>query len=92
MEPPFFSVRKGSSIINVAPPAIRFWEKTGLHPLGKQKNVNAFILYESENVEMSEHASQWFKKVSVAYTVRLCSKHRPHQVNHVMVVKKSWIP
>lgn len=71
MEPPLFSVVKGKSIVDVSPSAIRFWEKAGLHPVGGQKNVNAFVLYGGEDTEMFEYVSRWFKRVSVAYTVRL---------------------
>lgn len=90
MEPPLFSVEKGKSIVNVSPSAIRFWEKTGLHPMGRQKNVNAFVLYEGEGTETFENASRWFKRVSIAYTVRLyfsCT----HHVVYTMAVQKFWI-
>ena len=71
MDPPFFSVGKGNSIVNVSPSAVRFWEKAHFHPVGGQKNVNAFVLYEGESAEMLDHASRWFKQVSIAYAVRL---------------------
>ena len=70
MEPPLFSVGKGNHIIDVSPSVMHFWEKAGLHPLGGRKNVNAFVLYEGESTEMFERTSQWFKRVSIAYTVR----------------------
>jgi len=90
MEPPLFSVGKGKGIINISPSVIRFWEKTGLHPVGGQKNVNAFVLYEGEGTEMFERASRWFKRVSIAYTVRLYFSYT-HQVFYTMVVQKFWI-
>ena len=90
MEPPLFSVGKGKSIVNVSPSVIRFWEKTGLHPAGGQKNVNAFVLYEGEDTEMFEHVSRWFKRVSIAYTVRLYSSPT-HRVVYTVVVQKLWI-
>jgi len=90
MEPPLFSVGKGKSIINISPSVIRFWEKTGLHPVGGQKNVNGFVLYEGEGTEMFERASRWFKRVSIAYTVRLYFSYT-NQVFHTMVVQKFWI-
>ncbi|KAF9643307.1 hypothetical protein BDM02DRAFT_3191865 [Thelephora ganbajun] len=77
MEPPLFSVGKGNSIINVLPPVIRFWEKTGLYPVGGQKNVNAFVLYEGEGTEVFEHATRWFKRVSIAYTSKNFGSHGP---------------
>ena len=91
MEPPLFSVGKGKNIVNVLPSAIRFWEKTGLHPVGGQKNVNAFVLYEGEDIETFDRASRWFKRVSVAYTVRLCFS-RKCRVVYTMLVQKFWIP
>ena len=91
MEPPLFSVGKGKSIVNVSPSAIRFWEKTGLYPVGGQKNVKAFVLYEGEGAEIFENASRWFKRVSNAYTVRLYFSHT-HHVVYTMVVEEFWIP
>ena len=91
MEPPLFSAGKGKSIVNVSPSVIRFWEKTGLHPVGGQKNVNAFVLCEGEGIEMFEHASRWFKRVSLAYTVRLYSSYT-HHIVYTMIVQKFWIP
>ena len=91
MEPPLFSVGKGKSIINVSPSAIRFWEKTGLHPAGGQKNVNAFVLYEGEGTEVFEHVSRWFKRVSIAYTVRLYLSY-VQRVVYTTVVQKFRIP
>lgn len=91
MEPPLFSVGKGKNVVNLLPSAIRFWEKTGLHPVGGQKNVNAFVLYEGEGTEMFEHASRWFKQISIAYTVRLYFSYT-HHVVYTMVVQKFWIP
>jgi mediator of RNA polymerase II transcription subunit 13 len=91
MEPPLFSVGKGNSIVNVSPSVMRFWEKAGLHPVGGQKNVNAFVLYESENTEMFEHASRWFKRVSIAYAVRLYSSYSTHNVIYMATVQELWI-
>lgn len=91
MEPPLFSVGKGKTLANVSPSVIHFWEKTGLHPVGGQKNVDAFVLYEGEGTEMFEHASRWFKRISVAYAVRLCLSYT-HRVVYTVVVKKIWIP
>lgn len=90
MEPPLFSVGKGNSIINISPSVIRFWEKAGLHPLGGRKNVNAFVLYEGESM-MFGRALQWFRRVSIAYTVRLHFLYNPHHVN-IIVVQEFWIP
>jgi mediator of RNA polymerase II transcription subunit 13, fungi type len=91
MEPPLFSIGKGNNIINVSPSVIRFWEKTGLHPLGGRKNVNAFVMYEGESMEMFGRASQWFKRVSIAYTVRLYFLYTTHHF-HIMVVQEFRIP
>ena len=91
MEPPLFSVGKGKSIVNVSPSVIRFWEKTGLHPAGGQKHVNAFVLYEGEGTEMFEYVSRWFRRVTIAYTVSLCSSHT-HNVVYTVAVQKFWIP
>ena len=91
MEPPLFSVGKGTSIINVSPSVIRFWEKAGLHPVGGQKNVNAFVLYEGEGTEMFELVSRWFKRVSLAYTVRLYFSYALRLI-YTMVVQEFWIP
>ena len=91
MDPPLFVVGKGKNIVSVSPSVIRFWEKTGLNPVGGKKNVKAFALYEGEGTEMFEHVSRWFKRVSVAYTVRLHFSHI-YRVVHTMVVQKFWVP
>jgi mediator of RNA polymerase II transcription subunit 13 len=91
MEPPLFSVGKGKSIVNVSPSAIRFWEKTALHPVGGQKNVNAFVFYEGEGVGIFENASRWFRRVSNAYTVRLYLSYT-HRVVYTMAGQELWIP
>lgn len=43
--------------------------------------MKAFVLYEGEGMEMFEHASQWFKRVSIAYTV---SPYFPCCTHHVV--------
>jgi mediator of RNA polymerase II transcription subunit 13 len=46
MEAPMISIGKGEAVIQVLPPALRFWEKLGLSPKGGRKSVATFIMFE----------------------------------------------
>lgn len=59
---------KASSVINTAPPALRFWSKLGLSPRSGEKDVLAFVLYEEGN-NLSLRAEAWLRRVSAAYKV-----------------------
>lgn len=65
---PEISVGKASSVVNAAPPALRFWSKLGLSPRSGEKDVLTFVLYE-EGSNLSHCAEAWLRRVSAAYKV-----------------------
>lgn len=50
MLPPRLVTAKNGSIVEIDPPALRFWEKLGLAPRGGRKNVEAWVVYPDSNV------------------------------------------
>lgn len=69
MEAPMISIGKGEAVIQVLPPALRFWEKLGLSPKGGLKNVAAFFLFE-ENARNQPFIEKWLMAFRNAYQVR----------------------
>ncbi|CCM01039.1 uncharacterized protein FIBRA_03087 [Fibroporia radiculosa] len=75
LEPPVLAVGKADSIIQVLPTALRFWEKLGLRPRAGQKDVNAYVFYESANDEREVEIAHWLDRVSAAYSARNLGTH-----------------
>jgi mediator of RNA polymerase II transcription subunit 13 len=69
MEAPMISIGKGEAVIQVLPPALRFWEKLGLTPKGGRKNVAAFVMFE-ENARKQHFMEKWLMGFRSAYQVR----------------------
>ena len=69
MEAPMISIGKGEAVIQVLPPALRFWEKLGLCPKGGRKNVAAFVMFE-ENAQQQPLMGKWLESFRNAYQVR----------------------
>jgi mediator of RNA polymerase II transcription subunit 13 len=71
MSMPKVSLGKGDAIINILPPALRFWGKLGLGPKNGEKNATAYVLFadEGEQYRQREIAS-WLDGVRTAYEVR----------------------
>lgn len=63
---------KGDIILNVLPPALRFWEKLGLSPKSGEKEGTVYALFtdEGEQYRQAEVAS-WLAGVCTAYEVCL---------------------
>jgi mediator of RNA polymerase II transcription subunit 13 len=68
LEPPMISVGKASAIMQVLPPALRFWEKLGLRPRGGKKDVVAFVFFE-EDQERQQQVENWLERMSATYSV-----------------------
>ncbi|KAI0699800.1 mediator complex subunit 13 C-terminal-domain-containing protein [Cytidiella melzeri] len=71
LQPPSFTVTKADGVIQILPPALRFWEKLGLHPRAGAKNVVAFVFFEGSDDEAETEIADWLDKLSAVYT----SKH-----------------
>jgi len=69
MEAPMMSIGKGEAVIQVLPPALRFWEKLGLSPKGGQKNVTAYVMFE-ENARHQPLMENWLASFINSYQVR----------------------
>ena len=67
---PTFAVVKAEFILQVLPPALRFWEKLGLHPRAGVKNVKAYMFYEGNSDEKEAELADWLGRLSVVYSVR----------------------
>ncbi|KAG8906143.1 hypothetical protein FRB99_007533 [Tulasnella sp. 403] len=75
--PPLFSVGQSDTVLHLAAPSLRFWEKLGLKPLGGTKDVVAFALYDEE-ITTPEHISilsRWIHKVAGVYGDRGFGTH-----------------
>lgn len=70
LEVPMLSIGKGEAIIQVLPPALRFWEKLGLTPKGGRKDVTVFALFEDDGQRQLLMES-WLKSTRNTYEVRL---------------------
>ena len=68
LEAPMISVGKGDAVIQVLPPALRFWEKLGLGPKGGRKDVSVFVLYEDDR-DRQLLVESWLAGIANAYQV-----------------------
>ncbi|CAL1703490.1 unnamed protein product [Somion occarium] len=77
LKPPILSLAKSESVIQVLPTALLFWEKLGLCPRAGEKNVTAFVFFDSRGVVNERQAADWLAKVSAAYKARRLGTHTP---------------
>ncbi|KAI9507205.1 mediator complex subunit 13 C-terminal-domain-containing protein [Russula earlei] len=75
IEPPFFSVAKSDSIIQVLPSALRFWDKLGLSPRAGKKDVCAFVFFEELDETRVNAVDKWLQWVSSTYTRHNFGEH-----------------
>lgn len=66
LEDPLISIGKGDAIVQLKPPALRFWDKLGLDPKGGKKDLSAFVLFE-DDVERGIQVDNWIKSVRNVY-------------------------
>jgi mediator of RNA polymerase II transcription subunit 13 len=71
LDPPMFSVGKSGCVVQISPPALRFWEKLGLTPHGGKRDVVAFVFLEEGGLEKQHQAEVWLNKMSAGYSVSL---------------------
>ncbi|KIM42937.1 hypothetical protein M413DRAFT_26897 [Hebeloma cylindrosporum] len=67
LEAPMLSIGKGEAIIQVQPPALRFWEKLGLNPKSGKKDVSAIAIFEDDGEQGQSHVESWLSNVCSAY-------------------------
>lgn len=70
METPKITLGKGEAIINILPPALRFWEKLGLGPKNGEKNATVYTLF-ADDGDQYRHREvvSWLEGVRTAYEV-----------------------
>ncbi|KAG5650092.1 hypothetical protein H0H81_000801, partial [Sphagnurus paluster] len=67
LEMPLLSVGKGDAVIQILPPATRFWQKIGLGPRGGKKNGNVIIVFEEGSEQREQQVEAWLATVIAAY-------------------------
>jgi mediator of RNA polymerase II transcription subunit 13 len=65
------SIGKGEAIIQVQPPALRFWEKLGLNPKAGKKDVSAIAIFEDDGEQGQGLVESWLSNVCSAYDVSI---------------------
>lgn len=66
---PLITVSKGDAVIQVLPPAVRFWEKLGLGPKGGRKDGTVFVLFEDAGEQRMQQVENWMEMVAATYEV-----------------------
>ncbi|EJD00806.1 uncharacterized protein FOMMEDRAFT_169058 [Fomitiporia mediterranea MF3/22] len=74
LDQPMFTVGKADTLIQIAPPAFRFWSKMGLTPRSGPKDVVAFVFYE-DGSSLASEVEGWLSRVSSAYTAKGYGTH-----------------
>lgn len=69
LEHPRLVVAHNDNIVQVTPPALRFWNSMGASPLHGAKNVIAFTLYEPDDASPYTLVHSWVRRVGQAYQV-----------------------
>ncbi|KAI9800941.1 MAG: mediator of RNA polymerase II transcription subunit 13 [Piccolia ochrophora] len=89
---PQLTVKRGESMMQVLPPALRFWETFGLAPYSGAKNITAFCVYPAGHVVESA-VEEFLYRVGSAYEGCKLGKHCQKDLSdikngHVPVVLK----
>ncbi|CAE6429282.1 unnamed protein product [Rhizoctonia solani] len=70
---PRVSIGHSGQVVQMYPPALKFWEAAGLEPVGGVKDVVAYAVYEEG--EDGGVARRWMEKVAQVYEMRRLGKH-----------------
>lgn len=71
LEPPELLMGKGDAVIQILPPAIRFWDKLGVGPRSGRKDIQAFVVVDMTQEDISLRITEWLGSLGTAYDVRL---------------------
>lgn len=77
LDPPMFLVGKSGCVVQISPPALRFWEKLGLTPHGGKRDVVAFVFLEEGGLEKQHQAEVWLNKMSAGYSAKQLGSFTP---------------
>ena len=78
------SIGKGEAIIQVQPPALRFWEKLGLNPKAGKKDVSAIAIFEDDGEQGQALVESWLSNVCSAYEVIIHLKICASRINGLL--------
>ncbi|KAI0082888.1 hypothetical protein K474DRAFT_1584939 [Panus rudis PR-1116 ss-1] len=74
-KPPLLTIAKSSTVMQLLPTALPFWEKLGLAPRSGKKDLTAFAFFEAKNQVTQNHVVTWLDRVSEAYAARHLGSH-----------------
>ncbi|KAL9608262.1 MAG: hypothetical protein Q9167_006898 [Letrouitia subvulpina] len=63
---PLVRIRRGENLMEIATPALRFWEELGLAPVSGSKNVTAFCIYPDQDA-MRRSVSTFLDTLGTSY-------------------------
>lgn len=73
---PYLSVQRGQDALDIAPPALCFWEELGLGPSQKRKDIEALCIY-PDNPAIHGAASTFMTTLQDSYQSCKFGFHRP---------------
>ncbi|PPR01786.1 hypothetical protein CVT24_001701 [Panaeolus cyanescens] len=71
LEAPMITIGKGDAVIQILPPALRFWDKLGLTPKHGRKNQQLLVVFEDEGEQKLDQVQTWMNALCATYE----SKH-----------------
>ncbi|TCD69177.1 hypothetical protein EIP91_008473 [Steccherinum ochraceum] len=79
MHSPLITLSKSGEIINILPPALRFWEKLGLSPRSGPKNVVAFFVADQSQGQNEQDVVVLMQRISSLYSAKYYGEHSAGQ-------------
>ncbi|KAG8759618.1 hypothetical protein FRC11_001722 [Ceratobasidium sp. 423] len=70
---PKVSIGHSGQVVQMNPPALRFWEAAGLEPVGGAKDIVAYAVFEEG--EEAGVVRRWMERVAQVYETRRLGKH-----------------
>lgn len=84
------SIGKGDAVIQILPPALRFWDKLGLTPKHGKKNQEIIVVFEDEGEQKRGQIQTWMKALCATYEVS-CSSATLQHSNNVYSEQALWL-
>lgn len=75
LQAPYMSVRRGEAAMDMATPALYFWEELSLTPAQEEKNVMAFCIY-PKNDTIRDAASLFMTTMEISYQSCKFGRHQ----------------
>ncbi|KLO17501.1 hypothetical protein SCHPADRAFT_925823 [Schizopora paradoxa] len=80
VEPNNIVVGKSNSLIQISPPALRFWDKLGLSPRSGKKDITAFVVHNDQH-DITDDAASWLADISRLYSGKAFGDHVPGNIS-----------